>query len=174
MRTPAFSAPIMADVLLHEWENRAFPAHDAAYAAARPLAVAALGALLGALVYRRPANLALDLEDVRDALRRARAFGIGCATATGPDRATRLVPAAVAACRQAHLGTPPAGTPALALLHLGSHPAAELEMDELSELTETLQATLGPDVEIIFWHHCDEALPAAAVQLWLLLGYGKP
>jgi cell division GTPase FtsZ len=163
----------MADILLHEWENRAFPPHDAAYAAARPLAVVALAALLGALVLRRPADLALDLTDVRDALRRARAFGIGRATATGPDRAARLVPAAVAASRRAHLGPLPAGPPALALLHLGSHPAAELEMDELAELTETLQATLGPDTDLIFWHHCDEALPPAAVQLWLLVGYEK-
>lgn len=166
MRTPAFSPPIMADVLLHEWENRAFPPHDAAYAAARPLA-----ALLGALVYRRPGDLALDLEDLRDTLRRARAFGLGRATATGPNRATRLVPAAVAACQLAHLGPPPVGLPVLALLHIGSHPAAELEMDELAELTETLQATLGPDADLIFWHHCDEALPPAAMQLWLLLGY---
>lgn len=163
----------MADVLLHEWENRAFPPHDAAYAAARPLAVAALAALLGALVFRRPNDLALDLEDLRDALRRARAFGIGCAPAIGPGRAAYLVPAAVAASRQAHLGPPPAGPPALALLHLGSHPAAELEMDELAEITETLQATLGPDVDLIFWHHCDKALPPAAVQLWLLLGYAR-
>ena len=54
----------MADVLLHKWENRAFPPHDAAYAAARPLAVAALAALMGALVYRRPGDL---LEDLRTA-----------------------------------------------------------------------------------------------------------
>jgi hypothetical protein len=100
---------------------------------------------------------------MRSALRRARAFGIGCAT--GPGRAARLVPAAVAASRRAHLVPPPAGPPALALLHLGSHPAAELEVDELAELTETLQATLGPDPDLIFWHHCDEALPPAAVQL---------
>jgi hypothetical protein len=84
----------MADVLLHEWENRAFPPHDAAYTAARPLAVAALSALLGALVYRRPGDLALDLEDVRATLRRARAFGIGCATAAGPGRAARAGPTA--------------------------------------------------------------------------------
>jgi cell division GTPase FtsZ len=162
----------MADVLLHEWENRAFPAHDAAYAAARPLAVAALAALLGALVFRRPGDLALDLEDLRATLRRARAFGLGRATATGPGRAAHLVPTAVAACQLVHLGPPPAGPPVLALLHLGSHPAAELEMDELAEITETLQTTLGPDADLIFWHHCDEALPPAAVQLWLLLGYG--
>jgi len=108
MRTPAFSVPIMADVLLHEWENRAFPPHDAAYVTARPLAVAALAALMGALVFRRPGDLALDLEDLRDALRRARAFGIGCATSAGPGRAARLVPAAVVACQLAHLGPPPA------------------------------------------------------------------
>lgn len=156
----------MADVLLHEWENRAFPPHDAAYTTARPLAVAALAALLGALVFRRPGDLVLDLEDLRDTLRRARAFGIGCATAAGPGRAARLVPAAVAACQLAHLGPLPAGPPALALLHLGSHPAAELEMEELAELTETLQATLGPDVDLIFWHHCDEALPCSSGCCW--------
>jgi cell division GTPase FtsZ len=158
----------MANLLLHEWENRAFPP----YVAARPLAVAALAALLGALVYRHSGDLVLDLEDLRDTLRRAQAFGLGHATATGPNRAARLVPAAVAACQLAHLGPPPAGLPVLALLQLGSHPAAELEMDELAEITETLQATLGPDADLIFWHHCDEALSPAAVQLWLLLGYG--
>ncbi|RZK36882.1 MAG: hypothetical protein EOO57_06385, partial [Hymenobacter sp.] len=71
MRPAAFSPPIMADILLHEWENYVFPPHDAAYAAARPLAAEALAALLGTLVYRRPGDLALDLADVRDTLRRA-------------------------------------------------------------------------------------------------------
>jgi cell division GTPase FtsZ len=159
----------MADVLLHEWEDYTFPPHTAAYAAARPLAVAALGQV----DYRRPAALALDLEDVRATLRRARSFGLGCATDAGPGRATRLVPAAVAACQRAHLGPPPAGPPVLALLALTSHPAAELEMDELSEIVETLQATLGPDAEITFWHGGEAVLPQAAVQLWLLLGYGQ-
>ena len=174
MSTPAFHPPLMADVLLHEWEDYAAPPPDAAYARARPLAVAALTALLGTLAHRPPAALALDLTDVRHTLRRARAFGLGSASAAGPGRAARLVPAALAACQQAHLGPPPAGPPALALLHLGSHPAAELEMDELSEILETLQATLGPDVELAFWHSTEETLPPTAVQFRLLLGYPKP
>ncbi|HET9503818.1 MAG TPA: hypothetical protein VFO93_09765 [Hymenobacter sp.] len=171
MRAPAFSPPLLADILLHEWEDYTFPPHTAAYAAARPLAVAALAAALSQVAYRRPGDLALDLEDIRATLRRARSFGLGCATDAGPGRATRLVPAAVAACQRAHLGPPPAGPPVVALLALASHPAAELEMDELSKIVETLQATLGPDVEITFWHGGEAVLPQAAVQLWLLLGY---
>jgi hypothetical protein len=79
-------------------------------------------------------------------------------------RAPAGPPAAVAACQRAHLGPP-----VLALLALASYPTAELEMDELSEIVEPLQATLGPDVEITFWHGGEAVLPQAAVQLWLLL-----
>lgn len=54
----------------------------------------------------------------------------------------------------------------LALLALASHPATELEMDELSKIVETLQATLGPDVEITLWHGGEVVLPYSSVCCW--------
>lgn len=63
----------------------------------------------GPSAYRQPAALALDLEDVRATLRRARSLGLGCATDAGPGRATRLVPTAHRAARagSACPGQPP-------------------------------------------------------------------
>ncbi|MGI4871031.1 MAG: hypothetical protein ACRYFX_07615 [Janthinobacterium lividum] len=163
----------MADVFLHEWEDRAHPPHDAAYAAARPLAVAALASFLASLVYRQAAALAVDFEDFRSVLWQANALCISSGCGTGAGRAQRLVQAVLAGEGVTHLGPAPGGPPTGALLSLSSAPDAELEMDELSEILQTLQTALGADVQIIFGHSTDDALPAATLHLWLLLGYPK-
>jgi hypothetical protein len=106
-------------------------------------------------------------------LRRARAFRLGHATATGPGRATRLGPLlAVDSQLFPALAPLPYLRPVAALLSLVSGPRHELEMDELTEILETVQQTLlTPDTEMVFGHGSLPEADETGLQAWLLVGY---
>ena len=47
-------------------------------------------------------------------------------------------------------------------------------MDELTELTATLQHHLGPELEMVFGHGNHPAAAGDGLRVWLLVGYGQP
>ena len=152
--------------LLQAWEARAQP-DPAAYAAQRPALLALLSdfcALLGS-----QDDINVDLEDLRSVLRPATALGLARATAAGPGRAARATQALLAALAPQRIaGHAHARS---ALLSISSPDDAYLEMDELCEITQTIQDHLGPDAEMIFGHGTYPAAEGAGLHLWLLVGY---
>ena len=112
--------------------------------------------------------ISVDWDDVQTVLRGAGHLRTAKAEASGAGRAK----AAQQLLHEA-LAPPPGNPPASrCLLSIEAAPAAELEMDELSELLELLQSqTLGDDCEMIFGHGYQTALPSGAVQAALLVAY---
>lgn len=162
----------LAEKLLAEWEARLRPVPTPAYQTARAHLLAQLTGFSALLL--RPDDINLDADDVRAVLRRATAFRLGHASTTGPNRAARLAPLLAANLQL----FPPAAAPEtlqpmVALLSLQSGPAQELEMDELTEIVETVQQTLlTPEVEMIFGHGISPEAEDAGLLAWLLVGYG--
>ena len=166
------SAPAtLAETLLREWETSACPTSTPAYQAARPRVLARLTEFSALLL--RPDDINIDPNDARATLRRATAFRLGRASASGPTRAARLLPLLTADLIPFSPVTPPPGLrPITALLSLQSHLGHELEMNELTEIVETVQQTiLTPAVEMIFGHGISPEIEEAALQVWLLVGY---
>ena len=85
----------------------------------------------------------LDREDVRYMISQARELTTCSAEASGPDRARRVIEDVLRSAQ------PQSGR---VLLSLISRPDAELSMDELDLILETLQASVGQDWEIMFGH----------------------
>ncbi len=159
-------APTTAAALLTEWEARAQP-DPAAYAAQRPALLALLIDFCALL--DGPADVNVDREDLRAVLQPATALGLARAAAAGPGRAPRVTQALLAAlAAQRIAGHPQAVT---ALLSISSPDTAELEMDELTEILQTIQQYLGPDAEMIFGHGSSPAADGTGLRLWLLVGY---
>lgn len=101
----------------------------------------------------------LDREDVRCTISQARELTTCCAEASGPDR-TRQAISEVLARTQTQTGR--------VLLALISRVDAELSMDELDLILETLQASVGQDWEIMFSHSISSTQPAELRLLVLL------
>ena len=57
------------------------------------------------------------------------------------------------------------------IMSILSNPADDLQMDELSEITDTLRLHIGPEAEIIFGHGLHPAADATGLRVWLLVGY---
>ena len=167
---PNHSAPAtLAITLLHEWEAGTRPAPTPAYLAARPQALALLAEFSHSLLLDAPINV--DAEDVRSVLRRASTIGLGTAVAHGPGRAGRAAALVMAAVQAQQLGPAPAGRAVSSLLCIASGPDCDLAMDELTEITETIQTAFGQDMEMIFGHDIVPALSDSALQVWMLVGY---
>ncbi|MET4073615.1 hypothetical protein [Hymenobacter sp. UYCo722] len=91
----------------------------------------------------------LEVADLREILLDSCGIAIGRAEASGPGRALRAL--AEAYQRPQVVGNQTA-TQGKVLLAIQTQPAAELQMDELTDITETLQKSLGYDWEMIFGH----------------------
>ena len=167
---PDNSPAALAATLLREWEAATRPAPTPVYQAARPQVLALLAEFSQSLLLDAPINV--DAEDVRTVLRRARTMGLGTAVAHRAGRAGRAAALVIAAAQAQQLGSAPVGRAVSSLLCITSGPDCDLEMDELTEITETIQATFGQDMEMIFGHDIVPDLSDSALQVWLLVGYG--
>jgi cell division GTPase FtsZ len=168
--SPDNSAPVLlAETLLHEWETSTRSTQSPAYLAARPRVSALLAEFSKSLLIDAPINV--DAEDVRSVLRRATTIGLGTAVAHGPGRAGHAAALVIATVQAQQLGPEPTGSAVSSLLCITSGPDCELEMDELTEITETVQTTFGQDMEMIFGHDILPDLTGSALQVWLLVGY---
>ena len=172
LTTPPTPAPT-AKTLLAEWEAHAQPALLPDYPASRAR-VAEQFATMCAVLIDNDADINVDADDARTVLRRATCLRMGSAGSSGHGRALRAAQQAAAVAQAYHLGPAPDAPATTALLSILSHPAAELEMDELTAITEYLQQTLGNNqMEVIFGHGLQPDLPT---ELWVgvLVGYGPP
>ena len=162
------AAPPTPTALLAAWEAAATPAQLAAQAPYRAMVLAWLTTLHQLVASAPPLPGEVDMDDAYTIMRGAGAIRAAQTETTGPTRAA-------AALRQLLAAVPPSvdGQPARrALLSVVSGPAAPLEMDELSEIMETLHNTLlRDDGEMIFGHGERVTVAAGAVQVWLLLSY---
>jgi len=141
------------------------PASLVARAARRSALLAHLTAFFDGI--RPESYLNVDPDDGRIVLQAATSLGFATAQTAGPDRAASATAQLLAALTGQRLP----GTVRTALLGCSSHPEAELEMDELAEITDLLQQQLGPDAEMIFGHGPPPSAPGADLHLWLLVGY---
>ena len=169
MPTKSSAPTALAISLLTEWEARTNPAPTPGYLAARAPTLALLAEFSQLLLMSEPLNA--DAEDVRSVLRQADTFSLGPAAAHGEGRAGRAAVRAIAATRTQRLGPTPMGRAVASLLCIATSPSCELEMDELTEITETIQAAFGQDMEMIFGHDILPHLPDATLHLWLLVGF---
>ena len=63
----------------------------------------------------------------------------------------------------------PTGKPVFALLGISSGVKCALEMDDLTEITATVQTAFGQELELIFGHTCSAGLLGPALHVWLLV-----
>lgn len=161
-----------AETLLAEWEAQAQPVRTAAYATERAHLLRQFAPMCAVLL-NYDADVNVDEEDARNVLRHATSLRMGSAGTSGADRALQAAQQAAAVARAHHLGPEPTGPATMALLCIISHPMAELEMDELTAITEYFQQTLGEQMEIIFGHGLQDGLPT---EIWvsLLVAYCPP
>jgi cell division GTPase FtsZ len=99
----------------------------------------------------------LEIADVQEVLRKAAGLTIGCGEASGPGRAQQALQAAYQTIQSVGPGTASQGQ---ILLLLQSRPDTELEMDELTDITETMWRNAGREWEIVFGHGVAPGLPA--------------
>ena len=99
----------------------------------------------------------LEVADLREALNGACGIAIGRAEASGPGRALRALSEAYQNRQVVENRT---AAPGKVLLAIQSQSDAELQMDELTDITETLQGHLGCDWEMVFGHGIVPELPA--------------
>ncbi|MBX0333017.1 cell division FtsZ family protein [Pontibacter sp. HSC-14F20] len=100
------------------------------------------------------AELNVDVDDVRTVMAGARRATVGSGTGAGQGRAMLAAQQAVAT---ALLGSELQGSDRV-LLSIISGPETELEMDELTEITEFIQNSTSEQVEVIFGHAIDDDL----------------
>ena len=97
----------------------------------------------------------VDFQDVRTVMRNAGAAVMGSAEMNGDNRARRAAEAALASPL---LDNRDINGAQKILLSIMSGDQEELQMDELSEITEYIQAQAGDDAEMIFGHGVDPGL----------------
>jgi len=102
-----------------------------------------------------PGYVNVDFQDVRTVMRKAGAAVMGSATTEGENRARR---AAEAAISSPLLNNKDIHGAKNILLSIISGDQAELQMDELSEITEYIQEIAGDDADVIFGHGVDPSL----------------
>ncbi|RSK44471.1 DNA translocase FtsK [Hymenobacter perfusus] len=169
---PPTSPAQLATALLAEWEQRAGFRPPAAHRQTRPALLARLTDCCRVLAVTADVNL--DIDDFRAALLPYSSLRLGRAQASGNGPALRLAQAALADAGQWLLGPAPTTPARHVLLIIESHPTAELEMDELTAITEHIQQTAGDSrTEVVFGHGLRPNLPAQ-LRLHLLLSYGPP
>jgi len=97
----------------------------------------------------------VDFEDVKTVMKDSGAAVMGSSITEGENRAKR---AAEEALNSPLLNNTDIQGAQKILLSIMSGDQAELEMDELSEITEYIQGKAGEDAEMIFGHGIDESL----------------
>ena len=102
-----------------------------------------------------PGHVNVDFEDVRTVMRNSGAAVMGSATLSGEDRATR---AAEMAISSPLLNNKNIHGAQKILLSIISGEEAELQMDELAEITDYMQESAGDNAEVIFGHGIDSEL----------------
>ncbi len=162
------ATPDTPAALLATWEATATPAQRAAQAPHRVALLAWLTHLHQLLTSAPLLAINVDMEDIYTIVRGASAIRAAQTETAGPTRAAEALRQLLGA-----LPSSVAGQPARrALLFIVSGPAASLEMDELSKITETIHtALLHDEGEMIFGHGERAAVTAGAMQVWLLLAY---
>jgi cell division protein FtsZ len=104
------------------------------------------------------ADVNVDFEDVKTVMKNSGAAVMGSAVAEGENRALR---AAEEALSSPLLNNTDIFGAQKILLSIMSGEEAELEMDELTEITEYIQEKAGEEAEVIFGHGIDADLGAA-------------
>jgi cell division protein FtsZ len=102
-----------------------------------------------------PGYVNVDFEDVRTVMLQAGPAVMGSAKAEGENRARK---AAEQAISSPLLNNQDIHGAQKILLSITSGEQAELQMDELSEITGFIQEIAGPDAEVIFGHGIDSTL----------------
>lgn len=162
------ATPNTPAALLAAWEATITPFQLTTQIPHREAVLAWLTALHQLLASAAPLPGNVDMEDLATVLRGAGAIRAAQTETTGSTRAAAALRQLLAALPSAADGQPARR----ALLFLVSGPTAPLEMDELSEITETIHtARLHDDGEMIFGHSEQAMTAAGAVQVWLLLAY---
>ena len=149
---PSDDSPLLADHLLDEWVQTL----PGAVPRPSPAVRHAFVRFVSEVLQRNP-DTNLDQADVREVLRGATGLAVSRAEASGPGRALGAL--ADAYHTRAAVG-PADALYGRVLLSLLSHADTELEMDELTDVLETVQRWSGPDWEIIFGHGVAADLPA--------------
>lgn len=102
-----------------------------------------------------PGYVNVDFEDVKTVMKNSGSAVMGSATTSGENRATR---AAEMAINSPLLDNKNIQGAQKILLSIISGEQAELQMDELSEITDFMQEAAGDDAEVIFGHGIDPEL----------------
>ena len=102
-----------------------------------------------------PGYVNVDFEDVRTVMQDAGAAVMGSGEAEGQDRA---INAATEALSSPLLDYKDIHGAQKILLSIVSGPEAELQMDELGQITNYIQEQVGVDAELIFGHGSDDQL----------------
>ena len=102
-----------------------------------------------------PGYVNVDFEDVRTVMKNSGAAVMGSATISGEDRATR---AAEMAISSPLLNNKDILGAKKILLSIISGEEAELQMDELAQITDFMQESAGDDADVIFGHGIDADL----------------
>ncbi|WP_192822522.1 hypothetical protein [Rufibacter sp. LB8] len=101
------------------------------------------------------ADVSIDFEDVKTVLRGTGYSFVGIGQASGADRAME---AATQAISYPFMRKEQLENSARVLLNIFSGPTTELEMEELTQITDLIQDACGDDCEVIFGHGLAEVL----------------
>jgi cell division protein FtsZ len=113
----------------------------------------------------------VDFEDVKTVMKDSGAAVMGSATTEGENRALR---AAEEALSSPLLNNTDIHGAQKILLSIMSGDQAELEMDELTEITEYIQEKAGEEAEVIFGHGIDSSLGQSIRVTVIATGFAKP
>jgi cell division protein FtsZ len=117
-----------------------------------------------------PGYVNVDFEDVKTVMKNAGAAVMGSARTEGDGRAIR---AAEEALSSPLLNNTDILGAEKILLSIISGEAAELQMDELTEITDYIQQMAGEDAEVIFGHGVDESLGHALSVTVIATGFDQ-
>jgi len=112
----------------------------------------------------------VDFEDVKTVMKDSGAAVMGSATTDGENRALR---AAEEALSSPLLNNTDIDGAQKILLSIMSGDQAELEMDELTEITEYIQDKAGEEAEVIFGHGIDSSLGQSIRVTVIATGFAK-
>jgi cell division protein FtsZ len=113
----------------------------------------------------------VDFEDVKTVMKDSGAAVMGSATTEGENRALR---AAEEALSSPLLNNTDIHGAQKILLSIMSGDQAELEMDELTEITEYIQEKAGEEAEVIFGHGIDSSLGQSIRVTVIATGFANP
>lgn len=141
---------------------------SAAFAKADAVMSIATRAITGIITVKSDVNV--DFEDVKFVLKGGGGAVIGSSVMAGENRAQRAVEEAL---NSPLLDDTDIRGAERILLSILSGPEHELEMDELTEITEFIQESAGTHAEMIFGHGIDETLGASIRVTIIAAGFPK-